>query len=183
MIRHLMLAVFVAGALTARAETWKGSCDVAFTVTETFNRTFKGRGASEAFPVEIAADGDQLAATWKISVQPAKLTTDKKGRDEEMWRMFRLPEFPSAEGEAKAFNLKDAAAGKATTLPFKLTIIGVSKELQGTVSNVKLEDGKASFDVQFSVDMDSFTLKPKVLLGMFKVQNEVPVTATFHFAR
>ena len=172
-------------ALTAPAATWQGTCDISFTVTETMNRKFGGTGAAEASPVDVAANGAVQAATWKMEVQPGKLSTKKEARDKEMHKMFRLPEFASATGEVKAFDLATLSkeAGATNQLPFTLTIIGTSQELTAAVTNVKDDGSKLTFDADFTIDMKAFGLKPKVLLGVFKVRNEVPVRASFTLTR
>ena len=111
------------------------------------------------------------------------LSTAKKGRDAEMYKMFRLPEFATAQGAVRGFDLAAARAGGGVALPFDLTIIGVSQSLTGKVDHVQASDGQLAFDADFTIDMKSFTLKPKVLLGLFRVRNEVPVRAAFTLHR
>ena len=186
MKKMLLLAALIGTfALTAPAATWQGTCDLSFQVTETMNRKFGGTGAAEAFTVDVAANGAVQAASWKMEVQPGKLSTKKEARDKEMHKMFRLPEFATATGEVKAFDLATLSkeAGATNQLPFTLTIIGVARELKATVSNVKEEKDTISFDADFVIDMKSFTLKPKVMLGIFRVGNEVKVRSTFTLTR
>jgi polyisoprenoid-binding protein YceI len=64
-----------------------------------------------------------------------------------------------------------------------LTITGVSQDLTAAVTNVKDDGSKLTFDADFTIDMKTFGLKPKVLLGVFKVRNEVPVRASFTLTR
>lgn len=179
------VAGLLIGVTEAPAAPWTGACAISFQVTESMNRKFSGAGPAEAFTVEVETRGAVQAASWKMEVQPGKLSTQKAGRDEEMHKMFRLPEFSSATGEVKAFDLNalKKEEGATNTLPFALTILGVRQDLVAEVTHVKDEDGTLCFDANFTVDMKSFTLKPKVLLGLFKVGNAVPVRAAFTFTR
>ncbi len=171
------VALAMAGAFSAAAATWQGTGEISFQVTETMNRKFSGTGTAEPFTAEVTKQGAAELASWTVTVKPGGLSTKKKARDEEMHKMFRLPEFPAATGEVKDFDLASLKtdAGVTNTMPVRMTLIGVSQDLTAKVTNVKREGGGISFDADVLVDMKSFTLKPKVLLGMFKVHNEVPV--------
>lgn len=184
-MKRLICVLSLCLTMGAAAETLKGACEVAFNVTETMNRKFSGSGTAEPFQVEVTPAGGQRPASWKMEVQPAKLSTKKAARDAEMWKMFRLTEFAAASGEVKAFDLEQLkkAATETVEIPFTLTIVGVARELKATVSNVKEEKDTISFDADFVVDMKSFTLKPKVMLGIFRVGNEVKVRSTFTLTR
>lgn len=173
----LALAVALPGLA---AQAMQGACEATFSGSAPMDR-FGGTVSAEPFTVQVQ---DQRA-DWQVEVQPIKMSTKKKGRDEAMHKMFRIPEFPVISGAAHNIDLAALTAGgdQPVEIPFTLTILGTAKEMTAAVSNVKDDGQQLSFDATFVVSLKDFSLKPPVLMGMIRVRDAVPVTAHFTFTR
>jgi hypothetical protein len=175
-----LLSVILALPVLA-AESMQGSCDVDFTGSAPMDK-FKGTVSAEPFVVQVDEAGH---AAWRVEVHPAKMSTKKRGRDEEMHKMFRIPEFPILSGEARDFDLRalDGTGETTVEIPFTMTIIGTSRDMKATVTHVQKDEKSIAFDASFDVSLKAFALKAPVLAGLIHVRDRVPVIAHFTFSR
>ena len=185
-IRMMLLCGFVAVTGVLADETLKGECDVEFFVSGNMRNRFSGTVQTEPFDVTLSEskNGTQTLR-WKVDVDPNGMSTNKKKRDKEMHKMFRIPEYSFISGEVKGVELDTLKTGDThpEQFVFEMTIIGATQEMAATATNWREDDQGMSFDTEFIVSMSDFGLKPKKLMKFIHVYDDVPVKATFRFRR
>jgi polyisoprenoid-binding protein YceI len=153
------------------ASEWSGTCQADFAVSVTMD-SFVGHVATEPFAI---ADGSMPA---QVDVQITKMDTGKKGRNEEMYKMFGADKNPVIHASATSAAMLSLSANATNELPIQLTIAGQTNEVKATLTNFKEADGKRTFDAAFPVSVKSFGLKaPSMMLGAISVHDVVKITA------
>ncbi len=166
------LAAFIAvgQVVGARAE-WMGTCQADFAVGVTMD-SFVGHVTTA--PFAFAEDG----GTTSVDVQIKNMDTGKKGRNEEMWKMFGADKFATIRAVVPSVGVVNLKAATTNELSFQLAISGQTNEVKGVLTNFKEADGKRMFDAAFPVSLKAFGLKaPSMMFGAIKVADVVKVTA------
>jgi hypothetical protein len=167
-----VLGFFAAGTAMA---AWNGTCQVDFAVAVTMDG-FVGHVTTE--PFAVAEDGGSTS----VDVQIKNMDTGKKGRTEDMFKMFSADKFPAIRAVVSSAGLMTLKPDATNELPFQLAITGQTNEVKGTLINLKETDGRRTFDAVFPVSLKSFGLKaPSMMLGAIKVADVVKVTAHVTF--
>jgi polyisoprenoid-binding protein YceI len=167
----LALPVWADGSLT-------GVCNADFAVKATMD-SFVGHVASQPVACDPARD-----AALTITVSIDRMATGKDKRDQAMFRMFSVTNFPTIVGTAPtaALNALDTAAGKAE-LPLELTIHGVTKPVAARVTKLNKTEAGLAFDAAFTVSLRDFGLKPPSVMKLIRVDNDVHVVAHVALAK
>lgn len=178
-MKSLLALLFVlGGAVTLRAEIWKGQASIAFDGTSTLH-DWGGKVTAQPFKADVTMNGDKpqrIVST--VTVKAAEMDTEEAKRDENMRKAMKVTEHPLIVGKIDAKFSEVAAAGTPTKLPIELNLLGKPQNVTGTISNWKLEGGKATFDLEFPVSMKASGISVPTVLLFIKVGDGIKVRAS-----
>lgn len=161
----------------SRAETWGGKAEITFDGTSTLH-AWGGKVTAEPFVADVTMSGGKpqhVAST--LQVKAARMDTDEAKRDENMRKAMKVTEHPLITGKIDADFSQIAASGTPSKLPLTLTLLGKPQNITGTISNWKLNDNKASFDLEFPVSMKASGITVPSVLLFIRVGDGVKVRA------
>lgn len=122
--------------------------------------------------------GKPQRVTSTVVVKAADMDTAEPKRDANMRKAMQTAAHPLITGKIDAPFSAVAAAGVPATLPVELTLLGKPQSVQGTISNWKLADGKATFDLDFPVSMKASGISVPPVLVFIRVGDGVKVHAS-----
>ncbi len=168
-------------AAPAGAGEIRGVCDVRFEGTSTLH-DFGGTARCEPFHANFTrrADGRTVVLGAEVLVPVAGMDTKNGSRDRQMREMFdsdRFPRIRAAVAEVDADRLlREAKPGAGTgILEVSLTIRDVERRVEASVSNLREEPGKVTFDLTLPVSLREFGLKAPSVWGIIRVADRVTV--------
>lgn len=161
-----------ADADTAAPAPILGQCQLWFSGSSTLHG-FKGTAACEPFTLEATDTGASGSALWKthVRVAVASMTTDNRGRDRNMAKMFDAQTYPWIQASFDAIE-----AGPIDTLEFELTIGKSTHAVIAKISDWNASDDEASFSADFSLSLAEYGLKPPSVFGIIRVADKVEVS-------
>ncbi len=161
-------------------QVWSGKANIAFEGTSTLH---DWRGTVEARPFETSvtldAAGQPERVQAEVIVDAVKMDTAEPKRDENMRKAMKVSDYPLLKAEldvpanAIAPDLKTP-----TQLPLKLTLLGKTQSIVGTIRRFQQTKGKVSFDLDFPVSMKASGISVPSVLFFIRVGDGVKVRAT-----
>jgi hypothetical protein len=185
--RALLLAVFVSlGAVESTAadpapQDVQGRCEIRFFGSSTLH-DFSGEVSARPFrltPHFDAADG-RMWWTGSIAVAVADMDTGIERRDRKMRAMFdadRFPHIGADLADVGSAALARARSGVESDFDFSLTIRETRRPVTAKISNWTEAAGRASFEAEFELSLESFGLEVPPVLGLIRVGDAVRVRA------
>lgn len=163
--------------LPAVASESEGVCTSTFEAHASFGHDFSGASTSKTFTVRFEDVADDPKISFLAETSFDEVTTFHKKRDKEMREHFHAETFPTISGAVQGFSMKtlSGAQGSETVeMPFSMVFMGVTNVVNAHVSNFQHPDGGiTSFDATFTFSHKDFQVKPKSMIGLFKVKNDV----------
>lgn len=181
-IAALVLAA-VCAASRAGAVEIRGGCDVTFLGTSTLH-DFSGTAGCSPFAAPLVRDGagHPVIPAVEVEVAVAGMDTRNEKRDRQMRDMFQNALFPLIRGvfhDVDPDRIRQETKkgqGKAP-LDFSLRIREIERPVRASVTNLKEEGRKVTFDLTFPVSLKEYDLKPPTVFGFIRVGDRVTVTA------
>jgi len=176
-IAVLTTAVSVASSPASEAApSVRGTVSSRFMGSSTLHE-FSGTAPVASFAVEPSADGSWSAM---VDIPVAQLTTENSWRDANMRTMLHADQHPALRAEFAKIVPEDVRTNGR--LPFRLTIVGLSREMVATVQQWQQTDREIEFEAEFSVSLSAFGLEaPRTLFIV--VDDPVRVTARIQLRR
>ncbi len=170
-------------APSARAEAWKGTCDVSFRGTSTLHG-FSGKVRCQPFRVgtEIAAGGRAIIPGTEVAVLAGEMDTGNRSRDRQMREMLQSDRYPRIRGilgtidpEGLRRQFLRNPEGKVP-LDFTLSIRDIERPVHAVAGHFRESDAGVSFDVEYVVSLKEYRLAPpRVFFGLVSVDDKVLV--------
>lgn len=165
-------------AVSAHAETWRGAASITFAGTSTLH-DWSGTVKAGPFKADVTmSDGKPQRITSTVTVKAAEMDTAEPKRDANMRKAMKADTYPLITGKIDAKFSEVAPAGTPATLPVELNLLGTPQVVQGIISNWKLADGKATFDLDFPVSMKASGISVPSVLVFIRVGDGVKVHAS-----
>ena len=176
--RRIVVAMGFAAGLLAEASGAPPVASTAAVATVTFEGTstlHDFHGTAESDPAELAVEPAAGGRVWSAAVRvpAARLSTDHRKRDANMFKMLETGLFPAIAGR-----IERAPVPADAPQPVDLLL-----ELHGTNHAVKAEVGEwretpdlVEFRLSFPVSLAAFNLRAPSVMGMIRVGDEVRVT-------
>jgi len=169
---------------TRATEVYHGRCDVTFTGDSTLH-DFVGHITNLPVMVRLETNSANLATlNTRLEIKPQQLSTHHKGRDANMYKMFREESFPvlvvtvtdAPLAEARLTpESREAVPGQ---LPLQLNFGGVTNTVPALTSHpMPLAEG-LEFDLDTAISLKSFWLEiPSAMFGAISVKDTVKIKA------
>lgn len=177
----LLVILFAAPAWAGEI---RGECAVRFEGTSTLH-DFGGTARCEPFRATFAREpgGRTVVHGAQVLVPVAGMDTKNGSRDRQMREMFESDRFPwiratVPEVDADRIRREAKPGSEAGTLELGLTIRDTSRRVEATVSNLREEPGKVSFDLTLPVSLKEFGLKAPSVWGIIRVGDRVTVRSS-----
>jgi hypothetical protein len=160
---------------------YRGSCTVVFQASSTLH-DIEGNGRCQPFTVE---ETEGLLHVPALNVAVSGMETGNDRRDRQMREMFEAEQFPLITGTAGSVSLKDfrraqaAGSGGTEQLAIRLQIRDVTNPVTARVRNLVTTAAKITADLDFSLSLADYQLKPPSVLGIIRVGDQVNVTVSF----
>lgn len=175
-------------ALPAQAATtpWKGRGDIVFSGTSTLH-DWSGKVAAQPFTARVTSDDagqlQRLEAVVKVKV--AEMDTAEPGRDKNMRKAMRAPDFPLVTATVNAPFSKITETGSKTPsrLPFTLELLGRKHEVDGKISRWQAAGSEATFDLDFELSLKECGITVPSVLFVVRVGDTIKVHATVKLQR
>jgi hypothetical protein len=190
--RTILLAVCLVASFSRAtgADRYEGRCDVAFRGDSTLHG-FGGDVSNLWLKVERTLDpGGRPVVSMLTEVTVKQLTTHHAKRDANMHKMFAADRFPLLTVTVSNAPLAEArltpaeAAQGPGKLPLRMTICGISRDLEATTRNVAECPDGWEFDLEYDVSLKAFKLAPPTaVLGTVRVRDTVKVQAHVKLTR
>ena len=164
------LVLGFAGQALAIEPAVEGTVTVRFAASSTLHG-FAGTAGPAGFRLEPSPGGSWRAV---VEVPVAALTTDNSWRDKNMRVTLKADAHPSIHATFTA--VVPDTVRTSGSLPFRLSIGGVERELTAEVSSWQQAAEKVEFDAVFLVSLSAFGLEAPGALFM-RVDDSVKVTA------
>ncbi len=178
--RLLLLATISTSVYADTTQTWSGKADITFDGTSTLH-DWGGKVSAKPFITQAVLDdaGKPTRLSGEVTVEAAKMDTAEAKRDENMRKAMKVTDHPLISAKIDVPADKIAADGKTPTkLPMTLTLLGKPQQITGTISNWKLNGGKATFDLEFPVSMKASGISVPTVLLFIKVGDSIKVRAS-----
>jgi polyisoprenoid-binding protein YceI len=176
----LFLSLLLHSAFAETTQTWSGKADITFDGTSTLH-DWGGKVSAKPFITQAILDdaGKPTRLSAEVTVEAAKMDTAEAKRDENMRKAMKVTDHPLISAKIDVPADKIAADGKTPTkLPMTLTLLGKPQQITGTISNWKLNGGKATFDLEFPVSMKASGISVPTVLLFIKVGDGIKVRAS-----
>ena len=163
------------------ATDYRGSCTVVFRGSSTLH-DFTGNGRCQPFTVE---ETDDIMHVPALNVAVSGMETGNDKRDQQMREMFEAEQFPLITGTTGSIPLKDfrmaqaAGSGGPEELEMQLQIRDITKPVTAKVQNLVMTASKITADLNFSLSLADYQLKPPSVLGIIRVGDQVNVSVSF----
>jgi hypothetical protein len=185
-ISNLFFALLLGALVPAMADTptqWQGTSSIQFSGTSTLH-DWAGIVTADPFIATVVMDerGQPASVKASVAVKAAKMDTAEAKRDENMHKDMKVTSFPLIVGAFDTpFELK---GGKApATLAFTLTLLGKPHRVDAAISNWSVNDGTASFDLDFDLSLKTCGIKVPSVLFVISVADKVHVHAPVKLVR
>jgi polyisoprenoid-binding protein YceI len=162
------------------ATDYRGSCTVVFEGSSTLH-DFEGNGRCQPFTVE---ETDEIMHVPALNVAVSGMETGNDKRDQKMREMFEAEQFPLITGTTGPIPLKDFRMAQATgsdtsEVAMQLQIRDITKPVVARVQNLVMTAAKITADLNFSLSLADYQLKPPSVLGIIRVGDQVNVSVSF----
>ena len=161
-------------------EVWQGSSVITFSGTSTLH-DWEGKVSAKSFETRVSEDasGKPTRIQAEVVVDATQMDTAEPKRDENMRKAMKVTDYPLIRGSINApVNAVAADGVTPTKLPLKLTLLGKTQDVEGTVTNWKRTNDKASFDLDFELSMKESGISVPSVLFFIRVGDAVKVHAT-----
>jgi polyisoprenoid-binding protein YceI len=183
---RLAAAVLLLAGAPALAGEIRGGCEFRFLATSTLH-DFAGTGRCLPFsaPLVRDAEGGERISLVEIEVPVAEMTTGVGARDRKMREMFEVGRYPVIRASARdvdvdaLLRVMEGDAEANAPLEITLAIRGVERTAAATVSRLKSEGNRVTFDIAFPVSLEGFGLRAPSFLGIVRVGDQVAVSGSF----
>lgn len=169
--------------MPGHAAAQEGQCVATFDATASFGHDFNGAATSKTFAVTYEGTAPGSLVSFTVDTDFDEVTTFHKKRDKEMREHFHADEHPSIQGRVSKFpvaTLKGATGTAPVELPFEMVFMGVTNALTATVTECTTDaSGGLGFTAGFTFSHKAFGVKPKSMIGLFKVKDPVEVQTRF----
>ncbi len=134
---------------------------------------FKGDSTLHGF----SGTGNVLRVEWfdtgrvEVDVASASLCTGNSARDSNLRRLIEADAFPIIRGRLESLPVDSPHA------EIILRLRDVERPVEARIQPVSMPDGARALDLQFTVSLASFALKPPSVLGLVRVSDAVDVHA------
>jgi polyisoprenoid-binding protein YceI len=184
-MKLFLFSLLVAGSALADTSTWSGTSKITFDGTSTLH-DWGGKVAAKPFVTTVTTDasGNPTRVEATVTVEAAKMDTAEAKRDENMRKAMKADEHPLITGVIDTpFTAIRQGDATPASLPLKLTLLGKTQTLTGKISNWKLKDDKASFDLDFDLSLKTSGIKVPTVLLVIRVGDAIKVHATVELKR
>lgn len=163
----------------SQAETWNGTAAITFAGTSTLH-DWSGKVSAEPFTADVTMqDGKPTHVSSTVTVKAAGMDTAEPKRDANMRKAMKIVDFPLIVGKIDADFKAIAASGDTpTALPLEINLLGKLQKVTAKISQWKLTNGKASFDLEFPVSMEASGISVPAVLIFIRVGDSVTVRAS-----
>ena len=144
------------------------------------NWTCEGEASVEAVASQTAPNIPSFSIgvkTVKVNVQVSALDCDNKKMNEHMWKALKLKDHPNINYEMEMYSINSDLT--SAQVSGKITIGGVTKPNNITVSLKPLDSNKFMVTGEMDIDMINFNVEPpKLMFGTLKVGKDVKISFT-----
>lgn len=174
------------GSVFGTATKWDGTAEIAFAGSSTLHQ-WDGKVSAEPFTATVVMGNDDhpksLSAT--VKVKAASMDTDNDKRDATMHKSMKVSDHPLIEGTFQDVSFASIMPdGKTPSkLPFSLTLLGKRHDVLASVSNWKLGEDTATFDVSFSLSLKQCGIHVPSAMLVVRVGDTVKVNASVKLVR
>ncbi|MCB1237127.1 MAG: YceI family protein [Verrucomicrobiae bacterium] len=166
-------------------EKWSGACAIEFLGKSTLH-DFKGKVNAAPFTLTVTnpdARGDAVLDAV-IAVTASKMDTDDEKRDAKMRECLEVESHPKISVALSGLKIASTRAEwegrlpKPSVIPFKLTTLGKTQRLDGTVESWSKKGETVTLVVTFPVSLKASGITVPTVLGFIKVKDTIQVRAT-----
>ena len=176
----LLVAVCTHPALGDTTTRWKGAANIQFSGTSTLH-AWSGKVSAEPFVTTVVLDdhGQPNAVKATVEIKAANMDTAEPQRDVNMHSDMRVSDFPLITGAFDAAFQGLRNGGKNPVhLPFTLTLLGKQQAVDATLSHWSLQDGAASFDLDFDLSLKKSNIVVPAVLFVIRVGDAIHLHAS-----
>lgn len=169
--------IFASGRILAGLP--EGRCVTHFDGHASFGHDFSGAATSQPFSVTMETSDEGPLLSFDIVTPFEEVTTFHKKRDREMREHFHAETYPQVMGRVTRFPLRKLVAAKdleTVPLPFEFAFMGQTNRMEAVVHDVQSDAGGLHFTADFNFSHKAFGVKPKSMIGLFKVKDGVEVS-------
>jgi hypothetical protein len=165
-------------------QRWSGTSTITFAGTSTLH-DWSGKVAAEPFAALVAVGEDNQPDTLKAAVQVkvSGMDTDEPKRDENMRKAMRMVDFPLVTARMDTPFARILSGKVPVALPFQLELMGKTHDVSGVISNWKLADEEATFDLDFDLSMKKCGITVPSVLLVIRVGDVVKLHAQVKLSR
>jgi polyisoprenoid-binding protein YceI len=180
-----LVCMTLLGSALADTSRWSGTSQISFNGTSTLH-AWGGKVEAKPFVTKVTTDAagnpSRLEAT--VSVEVAKMDTAEPKRDANMRKAMEAGAHPLITGviEAPFTAIRQGDAAPAT-LPLQLTLLGKTQDVTGKISHWKLQDDKATFDLDFDLSLKKSGITVPSMLIFIRVGDTIKVHAAVSLKR
>lgn len=163
--------------LADATHSWLGKADITFDGTSTLH-AWGGKVSARPFTTRVTLDaaGRPSRIQAEVTVEAGKMNTAEAKRDENLRKAMKVADHPLISANIDVPAGKIAADGRTPTqLPMTLTLLGKSQQITATITHWKLQDGKATFDLDFPVSLKASGISVPTVLLFIKVGDSISV--------
>ena len=163
--------------LADATQSWLGKADITFDGTSTLH-AWGGKVSARPFTTRVTLDaaGRPSRIQAEVTVEAGKMNTAEAKRDENLRKVMKVADHPLISAIIDVPAEKIAADGRTPTqLPMTLTLLGKSQQITATITHWKLQDGKATFDLDFPVSLKASGISVPTVLLFIKVGDGISV--------
>ncbi|WP_038162170.1 YceI family protein [Verrucomicrobium sp. BvORR106] len=183
------LLCFLTSPAPARADApqrWAGTSTITFAGTSTLH-DWSGTVAAAPFTTLVTLNASNQPESLKATVQvkATDMDTQEPKRDENMRKAMKVLEYPliTANLDAPFSRIIPAPGKEPATLPFKLSLVGKTHDVTGTISHWELNGDTATFDLDFDLSMKKCGISVPSVLLVIRVGDVVKVHAQVKLVR
>lgn len=173
-------------ALADAPTRWSGTADILFNGASTLH-SWSGRVAPEPFAATVVMDdkGQPKKLSAVVQMKAVKMDTANTDRDTKMHKVMRVLDHPLIRGEFKDVPFSSIMPDGKTPakLPFTLALVGKMHQVEGVISNWKLKDKVATFDLDFDLSLKNCGIKVPSVLLIVRVGDTIKLHATVKLIR
>jgi hypothetical protein len=173
-------SLFIFGAM-AFGEPVQGTCEIQFVGTSTLH-DFHGSVSNSPFELNFQKSGDtNYSVSGILTAAVVEMNTGNIKRDKKMRLMFEETTYPLISVDVGNLIIPAVNAEPLFVRNIDLTIRNKKLNTQVFICDCQITEESISFNVEFSVSLAAFELKPPNVFGLIKVGDTVDVIAFLDF--
>jgi polyisoprenoid-binding protein YceI len=161
-------------AAKQESSTWAGTGQIVFSGSSSLH-DFTGHVSTQAIRLNLSPStpkGGLAEFSAAANVSAASMSTDSAKRDQNMWIMMGVSQYPTISGKVDRVVVQPD--GTATGYG-ELTMHGITQKLPFTLTNWQRNSSQLSFHGRGQVSLSQYALKPPSVMGVIKVADTVVV--------